>query len=564
MRTRADRRIARLLNAMPPHARRVARTLHHGDDGAALLLTVLTIVIVTGLALVLLAVLLGQFGPAYSAEKRTKTVYAAEAGLQTGLDTLRNAKRTVAGGKVFGDVTALNCQTHPADGSGPTSYTELNGSVDSAANGTDYTVRISYYSDDPTGQTDDWLAGNAIDCTSGLGDNVPAYAVVTSTARVSDADEGRSALGGDGARTVSGIYQFKVTTTNVSGGRIWNRDRTQCLRADRAARDSGIRFVDASECEKDDDASNALLNWLYDTKWHIVLASTTVDDSDSDDLCITDPNGDAPQRAQLQHCGDGRTHADDNQRWAWDGNRGWYGMKPVNDGGWTTAHLNRGGDGYLRIARDETQFDPDAKVGAGAASKTTNQLVNYKEFGRCADVTNVRIDYGYMIVYPCKQDPTGANNFDWNHKWYYTEPARYYDPNDSRHDTAPETCSGDDAAACTAGNQQITVKVNNSDRYCLTVVDPHATTSELQYKKCNGGKSQNFTRYTAMSDNAKSWTIQDAYGRCLTADNSRKHDTSWSHLTMTTCASNDFSQKWNAPALSTSTSFGGFREGEGD
>jgi hypothetical protein len=33
---------------------------------------------------------------------------------------------------------------------------------------------------------------------------------------------------------------------------------------------------------------------------------------------------------------------------------------------------------------------------------------------------------------------------------------------------------------------------------------------------------------------------------------------------MTTCASNDFSQKWNAPALSTSTSFGGFREGEGD
>ena len=60
----------------------------------------------------------------------------------------------------------------------------------------------------------------------------------------------------------------------------------------------------------------------------------------------------------------------------------------------------------------------------------TKQIVNFKEFGRCADVTGANINNAdtpgeFNIVYPCKQDPVGAG-LAWNHKWYYNSPTVGY------------------------------------------------------------------------------------------------------------------------------------------
>ncbi len=82
-------------------------------------------------------------------------------------------------------------------------------------------------------------------------------------------------------------------------------------------------------------------------------------------------------------------------------------------------------------------------VGKGNASFATKQVVNQTYFGRCLDVTNANINYSYMITYPCKQDPSGAGAFDWNHKWTYSEP--------------PE---GSNSIATQ-------ISVNNGSKYCL-------------------------------------------------------------------------------------------------
>jgi hypothetical protein len=72
-------------------------------------------------------------------------------------------------------------------------------------------------------------------------------------------------------------------------------------------------------------------------------------------------------------------------------------------------------------------FQPDASVGAGAAGPGAGQLVNFKQFGRCLDVTDLKPASPYLIAWPCKQAPD-SSNVAWNQKWRY--PAVVADPAD--------------------------------------------------------------------------------------------------------------------------------------
>lgn len=562
---------------MPPAARRLVLRLHDEDDGAALVLTVLTIVIISGLAMVLLAVLLNQALPAYAAQKRTQSVYAAEAGLQAGLSELRSYTKTVSGVN-YGNLSTLRSKCVEKTAS-ESAHTEISGWVDgdsSAASGTKYTTKTTYYVDDPTGKTEDWLADNAMTC-SAMASVQPTYALIASTGSEVKADGTTST----GTRSLSGIYSFSITNVNKStGGRIWtDNSKSSCLKAVSATVGSKIVYTSGSECAQTDAASNALMNWVYDATWHIRLGSTGTDAGNAE-LCIANPKvektsgrwpwmssswelDDSEKAAVLEECDDDSDYeSDKGHRWEWIGGDAWVGKVG-------TSHIGRKGN-EVWITRSQSSFVPDPSVGAGAASKSTNQLVNYKEFGRCADVTYENISYSFMIVYPCKQDATGGNGFRWNHKWYYTEPSVYYDPHveardgrtsDGGPNAAEYTCSDTNQNACIKASQTIKMKVydNPSNTYCLTVASQSGSSSELVFRGCNGSASQKFTRYTGVNDSSKAWTLQDAYGRCVTADDSNKYG-SWSHMTVRTCGSGDSSQKWNAPALSSSSSFGGFRE----
>lgn len=542
------------------------------DDGAALLLTLFTIVTIAGLSLVLLASLVSQYVPLYTAEKRTQAVYAAETGLQAGLAELRSHQRVAADGNTYGDPAALPCAAH-SDPDGVTRYYgELLGSVDSGLptdSGLGYRITISYHSDDPVGKGETWIKNPANQIHCGLSThNQPPYAVVTATGTGAGIANLDASVGN---RTISAIYQFRVTNVNIPGGLIWLADGSRCLMAENTATNSRIGFGTQTQCENPANASR--VNWVYNTKWHLVLAST-IGVAGVDELCITNPNttSTSNQTARFRECGPGGANREDaGQRWSWNASWTWNGAHcsrnsnsdPVDP---TSSNCQRirnntqikpyrtGSDwlGFQHTSGTPIQFDPTPAVGAGAASYSTQQLVNYKEFGRCADVTYTQINYAHMIVYPCKQDATGANVFDWNHKWMYTEPPRNYATG-----VLPELCTNSEDSQCKSGPQSI--RVNNGSNYCLTVVSTTGI-SELQFKPCTGGATQQFTRYTHTADQAKSWSIQDNYGRCLTADGDTKFEGNWSHLRMMPCVSGGLDQKWNAPPQSSSASFGSFRE----
>ena len=101
-----------------------------GDDsegGAALLSAMIFMIIMAGLSVVLLSTVLGQTVPSVAAQRNTKTIYAAQAGMQASLAMLRSAAAAPdASGKVYGSLSQLKCSR---DGAGrcPGERTQLLG-----------------------------------------------------------------------------------------------------------------------------------------------------------------------------------------------------------------------------------------------------------------------------------------------------------------------------------------------------------------------------------------------------------------------------------------------------
>ncbi|WP_185740573.1 ricin-type beta-trefoil lectin domain protein [Homoserinimonas aerilata] len=499
------------------------------EQGMALMSTILFMIMLSGLSLVLLSVILGQIGPAYVAQKGTKTVYAAQAGLQSALGSLRSSSSVDALGDVYGDIGKLPCT--------------IQGDVDGADDSVQYEVQIRYYLDDPTGKNDTWLETHKLNCVPGLGiSQQPNFSYVVSRGSATS-DPGLSDDAGN--RAVAAVYQFKVTNENIPGGHIYDFNKTTCIEAVPSGAggvvkvNDKVRFVSGSACTDDKD----LQKWIYDTDWQIKLAITTADDQPG--LCITGPtSGNSSQDVQLQTCRTDATRY--NQLWSWEGSHTWVGQKnPISDGtsDWcmSRADSKAGSYYYLQVKRGGcTTFAPDPAAGAGAASYDTNQVVNYEQFGRCLDVTGGQINSTYMIAYPCKQDPRGGTaGINWNHKWSYQEP---------------------DEGQTSRLDQQIFVKVNNDNNQKRCLETPSGAGKYPVFKTCNSNSAaQKWDRVYDTGEYSGSYLFIDRDGRCLSADPSDRHDNVWAKITVATCNASEL-QKWNAPASYNSATFGGFKE----
>ena len=517
------------------------RVRESGERGVALMSAMLFMILLAGMSLVLLSVIVSQIGPTFAAQKSTKTVYAAQGGLQAALGVVRSAAAAPnATGAIFGAPSKLPCT--------------FSGNLDGATDTVSYVVKIGYYLVDPTGKNDAWLASpaNKLACATPGGVAVtPLFAYLVSEGT------GTSALGRDadeGNRSVAAIYKFKVTNVNISGGRIYNFERNECLEAvpttgTTIATGSLVRFraVGSTGCS----TNTARQLWIYDNSYQIKLASSV--DAGAP-LCITGPEGTGalPQNTVLRPClttaaGDARF----NQLWSWTGSHTWKGqLNPVSAGVNNSMFISRSAADaasirYLQVrANDDSNFSPTAAVGAGAAQHSSNQLVNYKEFGRCADVTGGDENATFMISYPCKQDPTGTGAYiEWNHKLYYTE-----------------------ATTAAGVVQSITMQVGNNmsaaNKRCLVAPAETDASKYPVIKPCASTGTpnrQSWTRINNTGDYAGSYLVLDVYGRCLTANPGDLHDSNWSKLTMNTC-DGSLAQKWNAPPIFNDATFGSFRE----
>ena len=513
------------------------------DEGVALLSAILFMVIVAGLSIVLVSTVLAQMAPTALAQKRTSTIYAAQAGVQATLAILRTAAAAPDyAGKVYGNPGSLPC-----------SVSQTN--ADGQADGLTYQVSISYYSADPTGQSAAWLAGTTspsylISCspTGGLA-SAPKFAVVTGAGR------GSTALGVPtaslGNRSISAIYKFKVSNVNVSGGRIWDANRQYCLQAPTTG--STPTFVAAAQCVT---ANDALQLWIYDTDYKIKLASTTTGGAAG--ICITGPataNG-GTQNSLLQPCLGVTDPTRWNQLWSWTGSYSWQGQNQDISTGPSnyclatgySAGTNLVGKPLLVSNGCNGSFTPDSAVGAGAAGYNTHQLVNYKEFGRCADVTNEQIGSSFMISYPCKQDPTGTGAYlQWNHHWYYTEPASYGPP------------ANPSLATSIVGPIYVNTSNVNLPQYCLQTPTSGSAPYFPTFVACNGSNAQKWTRIYNTGVYANSYWITDYYGRCLQTDPAQLFNGAYSEIDVAGCNGSD-AQKWNAPSATSDSTVGGYKE----
>jgi hypothetical protein len=498
------------------------------DEGIALVSVMLFMILLAGMSLVLLSVILGQMGPAYVAQKSTNTVYAAQAGLQSALGVVRSASGSVVNGEVYGDPRKLPCS--------------FSGGLDGVSNDVSYDVTLQYFSVDPTGRTEPWLSANDIACSPPpVGVSVaPKYAYIVS------AGKGVSAAGrpaGEATRSVAAVYKFMVTNVNIPGGRVWDTGHNMCLEAVTATVGSKLKFVSAGNC-----TTPAKQLWVYDVTYQIKLSSTTV--APATPLCIS---GVSVQDAVLARC----EQTDDpdrwNQIWSWNDNAQWQGQKQdisagVSGGCLVIGAADGGGTRYLRVNGCSGSLDPDPAVGAGAAGYATRQIVNYKEFGRCADVTNREINYDYMIVYPCKQDASGAGAFSWNHKWFYTEPPVR---------AAPTAAQPNPPYPFTTG--EVYVNDGGGAKKCLVARGQTDANRDVEFASCTNGNNQIWTRFMESSSQNDRYTFKDYWGRCLTAETAGAHGGLYSIMRMAAC-DGSAAQKWNAPATLTESVVGGFKE----
>lgn len=239
-------------------------------------------------------------------------------------------------------------------------------------------------------------------------------------------------------------------------------------------------------------------------------------------------------------------------QWGWQANNSW-----KSGNGWClysgrTSGNPQAGDllrGVQNCAVSAQQpyaaFNPLTGVGAGAASglvgytaggKKYSYLINFQEFGRCADVNGGGYTTKWMIVYPCKQDPSNQVPSD-NQGWSMTEPV---DP---------------------AYISSTRIYVRNSSNgvvYCLaepgasnpakSLGSPRVMLVEDTNGRCNQNAAQ-WTRYTWTGRYASSYIIVSKTGLCLTADPTTSDTTAdfvWSTITVRGC-NGQANQKWNAP-----------------
>lgn len=515
------------------------------EEGVAMMTAILFMIIMAGIASVLLGVVSSQMVPTYIDQKGTKTIYSAQAGIQAALSVMRAAGTLNINGKVYGDPSKLPCA--------------FTGSTNGTSDGNQYSVSIQYFTTDPTTMTTAQKNANALTCTTGTAaqygtssyglTTTPLFALITSAGTASQIAH----TGTVANRTITALYTFQYTNLNIAGGLIYDAGDNVCMQAVSATVGSLVIEVAAANCSS--QGTNAALQlWSYNSNYQLVLASSLVNNPPG--LCITGPaaNGQATQNVTLQTCDTSTTDtARWNQLWSWTGSYTWDGENPTVTGFsnyWISPGTDKAG-GYLQVSSGTNgTMAPTSQVGPGAASYTTYELINYQQFGRCADVTGEQINATAMIAYPCKQDPANATGFTWNQKWYYCEP---YD--------ITARCAGVVATA-----QPIFVNYLDQSPavdYCLTTpTTGNGVFPTFQLCDKSGdavNKQQTWARYYNTGTYSTSYIIVDEYGRCLEANSADIYSGDISELTVTGCNGSD-AQKWNAPPTYDPGDLGGYRE----
>ena len=521
-----------------------------GEDRGSIVMVLFIIITASVLTLTAAGVAVSQMGLSRQAYQRTDGFEAAQAGLDVAIADIRAAND----GAGNGVLAKLPCN-------------QLSGVPNEVAKGTvelgrqaQYTLRITYLAADPTGHTSDttWLSSHDIACSGSAPSAVPSYALLSATG----ADP--AAGGFVPARTVDETYYFRTTNANIAGGLIYDYQDTLCL-TDNATGSTPAAgdTVSMQTCT----VNSPTQTWAYRSDWTLVLTNTET--ATSAGLCLTE--GSSYTSLSLATCTDG----------VWSGGQPASTPKydqqwGVNDNGGLQAVASSGGGPYNAclttsdnppVAGDSVSLSgctggftdnqtwlPSARVGAGdAGASTTQQFVNFQEFGRCIDVTNQNPTSGFpngagpggstpssggtgpggfLIDYMCKQFPDTSNYPAWNQR-FQTVPVVYN------------------------GTSYFELQTTEgSTAYCLwSPLDVVSSTTHAwaETVPCNGATTANVVwSVNYQTNNAlTSYTLEDSNGNCLESNLADPQQPggngdAFSTIAVATC-NGSYIQKWNAP-----------------
>ncbi len=499
------------------------------DDSGSIFLAMLLVLIGSALAALMVPALLIQLNSTNNDARRLHALNAAQSGIDA----------------VIGQIRAANDNTYTTDGS-------LNGELGglpcgtSAANAvpatpglrpSSYSVTVSYFASDPRGQTSSWLTNNAIPCVSGAGArNAPSFALIVAKG----ADVAYTALSSAATRTLQATYVFKTTNQNIPGGLIHvfktSTSTDLCLDAGSANPAAGTQ-VTLQACNE----GSAQQTFAYNSSLTLALVSSQTTATPLG-MCLDGGSSEAINNVIVfQPCA---STTKPQQQWSLNDVANLAG---TSDGASLNAYCFNvkkpnvvSSQVILSTNCNSSNYDnvqtwsPEATVGAGAAGAASGEVVNYKQFGRCLDVTSKQVSSTFLIAWPCKQAPN-PDNVAWNQRW-----------------VLPKIGSGSFSA--TGG-----ITTNPGDgSYCLQ--SPNSTAAGafvlVTSSGCSANPSLTNLKWTVYGDTgsyATSYVIRDGYGNCLTPSDpdgpNPQLDTDGNNVSKIVVAACNGStlQKWNAP-----------------
>jgi hypothetical protein len=526
----------------------ILRARDAGSMPIAMLLTIVGV----GLSIVLAGTVNAQQHSTRVDLQRADAVNAAQAGIDVALGQIRNAVDSTDGS---GDMSELPCNK-PATVAYPDGYA-FTGEV-SVGRPATYTTEIYYVPSLPPAGNVTWARANKLACTVGAGTTtLPQYALIASTG-----------VGGkEATRVLYATYTFSsdMSNPNIAGGQIRMfrydvSDTEYCFSSL-----SDVPVAGEALWTKVCDSASVRQQFSYEANLNLVLVNSRTT-ANPRGMCL---DGGSPEAAgntvKFQLCAAATTP---RQQW---GENDYSAFQGTTDG----VNLNQlcmnvatpqtssvvklgaapdenSANCYVDWSDRKTLF-PDADVGTGRAGSATDQLVNNDQFGRCIDVTADDVSYGHLIVYPCKQKPSGR--IQWNQEWIIPAiPAGATSVTGPIYTTCPASQTD---PPCTVGK-----------KYCLTSPGSIATGQYVKVVICPAGATPANMTWTVREDTgfySTSYRIESTYGvasganYCMTpTDPTAPSPDLWytfgvpfSKLVLAKCTSSDL-QKWNVLAFTVS------------
>lgn len=525
----------------------LGRAPHRSDDQGTMAMALLAIVVGMMLGAIMLPMIINQDRSTRFDVTRVHSLHAAQSGVDRVLGQIRASKSTDTDGNTFGNTATLPCwdQANP-----------LNGNANGTGSGT-YSVWIAYWANDPA------AGGAPMLCSPGFGTYdpitklpTPHYAVITSKGCDGPAPNGICAPPTNSAskgRTIVTTFVFQTDDTNIPGGLIRlypdSSGRQFCMDAGSSTPSAGTSIVLQACSTSTPPAAQQVFAYRSDLSIQLVSSVTP---TNKFGLCIdTSPTAHASSGVTMilntcavatpARCTDITKCSPSNQQWSVDDNahlRGALGDKSNTDSYCIKAATQANGTPLVLAdcaggTSDSMQtWVPMPTAGAGMAGANNSQLVNYKQFATCLDVTGQDPNAAYLILYTCKQNPSPSKVL-WNQKF------------------APSPALG--AAPADVLLQSTT----GGTTYCLTSPltlggYPRMRTPCPASAIAGDGNTWRVNQAQDSSGNdlsyAQKYTIVDAAGRCLSlGPNSDLYISQYLKATVSKCDGST-GQKWNANA----------------